>query len=109
MTPVGVFFITASAAVTITLREIGRLQGYLITYTVATFVLGFGILPALGALLIPFRYRDLLQISKNSFILAFATGKVLVVLPVMLEGLKEMFQNYELAGEETESNIDKKR
>ncbi|MGK7892433.1 MAG: cation:dicarboxylase symporter family transporter, partial [Xenococcus sp. (in: cyanobacteria)] len=80
LSPVGVFFITASAAGTMTLAEIGRLQGYLITYTIATFLLAFGLLPALGAVLTPFRYQDLLKVSKDSFILAFATGKVLVVL-----------------------------
>ncbi|MDJ0575522.1 MAG: cation:dicarboxylase symporter family transporter [Xenococcaceae cyanobacterium MO_234.B1] len=106
LTPVGVFFITASAAGTMTLTEIGRLQGYLITYTVATFLLGFGLLPALGAVLTPFRYRDLLTISKDSFILAFATGKVLVVLPVLIEDVKKMFRNYELGGEEAESTIE---
>ena len=106
LTPVGVFFITASAAGTMTLTEIGRLQGYLITYTVATFLLGFGLLPALGAVLTPFRYRDLLTISKDSFILAFATGKVLVVLPVLIEDVKKMFRNYEFGGEEAESTIE---
>ncbi|MGK7948958.1 MAG: cation:dicarboxylase symporter family transporter [Xenococcaceae cyanobacterium] len=106
LTPVGVFFITASAAGTMTLAEIGRLQGYLITYTVATFLLGFGLLPALGAVLTPFRYRDLLQISKDSFILAFATGKVLVVLPMLIEDIKKMFRNYKLGGEEAESIVE---
>ncbi len=106
LTPVGVFFITASAAGTMTLAEIGRLQGYLIVYTVATLLLGFGILPALGAVLTPFRYRDLLQISKDSFILAFATGKVLVVLPMIIEDIKKMFHNYELGGKEAESIIE---
>ncbi|MDJ0692352.1 MAG: cation:dicarboxylase symporter family transporter [Xenococcaceae cyanobacterium MO_188.B32] len=106
LTPVGVFFITASAAGTMTLAEIGRLQGYLIVYTVATFLLGFGLLPALGAVLTPFRYRDLLQISKDSFILAFATGKVLVVLPMLIEDVKKMFRNYELGGKETESIVE---
>ena len=106
LTPVGVFFITASAAGTITLEEIGRLQGYLITYTVATFLLGFRLLPALGAVLTPFRYRDLLSISKDSFILAFATEKVLVVLPILIEDVKKMFRNYELGGEEAESTIE---
>ena len=106
LTPAGVFFITASAAGTMTLAEIGRLQGYLITYTVATFLLGFGLLPALGAILTPFRYKDLLQISKDSFILAFATGKVLVVLPMLIEDVKKMFQDYELGGDETESIVE---
>ncbi len=106
LTPAGVFFITASAAGTMTLAEIGRLQGYLITYTVATFLLGFGLLPALGAVLTPFRYKDLLQISKDSFILAFATGKVLVVLPMVIEDVKKMFRNYELGNEEAESIIE---
>ena len=106
LTPMGVFFITASAAGTMTLTEIGRLQGYLITYTVATFLLGFGLLPALGAVLTPFRYGDLLTISKDSFILAFATGKVLVVLPVLIEDVKKMFRNYELGDEEAESTIE---
>ncbi len=106
LTPAGVFFITASAAGTMTLAEIGRLQGYLITYTVATFLLGFGLLPALGAILTPFRYKDLLQISKDSFILAFATGKVLVVLPMLIEDVKKMFQDYDLGNEESESIIE---
>ncbi|MGK7914687.1 MAG: cation:dicarboxylase symporter family transporter [Prochloraceae cyanobacterium] len=106
LTPLGVFFITASAAGTITLSEIGRLQGYLITYTAATFLLGFGLLPALVAVFTPFRYRDLLAIARNMFILAFATGKVLVVLPLLIENSKEIFRSYGLESEETESTIE---
>ena len=106
LSPLGVFFLSASATGTMTLSQLGRLQGYLIVYTAAALLLGFGLLPAAIAAVTPFRYRDLVRIAKDGFILAFAAGKVLVVLPLLIEGIKSLFQDYGLADDDTESTIE---
>lgn len=48
LTPVGVFAIAAGTAGTISITEIGRLQAYLITYTVICAVMSFVVLPLLS-------------------------------------------------------------
>ena len=45
LAPLGVFAITASAAGTVTLQELGRLQAYFVTFIFAALVLSFWILP----------------------------------------------------------------
>ena len=78
LTPVGVFAIAASAAGTMTLEEIGRLQVYLVSFTVAALLLTFWVLPMLVAALTPFTYRHVVGISKDALVTAFATGKLFI-------------------------------
>ncbi len=103
LTPIGVFAIAASAAGTMTLEDLGKLQGYLITYTLATVILGIVVLPAIIAAMTPFRYRDIVAITRDTLILTFAVGKVLVVLPVIVENIKTLFKQYELESEEVDA------
>ncbi|MHC5010818.1 MAG: cation:dicarboxylate symporter family transporter, partial [Planctomycetota bacterium] len=58
LTPIGVFSMIAAAAGTMTVEELGRTQGYLLSYTLLVGVLTFWVLPSLIAALTPFTYRD---------------------------------------------------
>jgi len=77
-----------------TLAEVGRLQAYLITYTVLALILGFWVLPLLITACTPFRYREVLGISKDTLITIFATAKIIVVLPQLIDNVKELYRNH---------------
>lgn len=94
LTPLGVLAMTATAAGTISFEDLGRIQGYLILYTVAAAILGFGVLPGLIAGLTPFRYGQIMRIAWSAMVLAFAADKALVALPLLIESLKRLFDEH---------------
>ena len=94
-TPLGVFAVAASAAGTMTIAEFQRVQVYLLTYTVAVLGLCFWLLPTLIASCTPFSRREVWLASRDALVTAFATGKVLVVLPMLIENTKLMLQRRE--------------
>ncbi len=102
LTPIGVFAIAAGTAGTISLAEIGKLQAYLVTYTVIAVTLSFVVLPLLVAAVTPFRYRDLLSIPRDTLITIFAAAKIIVVLPQMVENIKQLFRRYDLEDEDVD-------
>jgi Na+/H+-dicarboxylate symporter/ABC-type amino acid transport substrate-binding protein len=91
LTPVGVFAITASTAGTISLDELVRLQPYLVAYTSAALGLTFIVLPLLVATLTPLSYREVIGVSRDALITAFATGKLMIVLPMLIERTERLF------------------
>jgi Na+/H+-dicarboxylate symporter len=92
LTPIGVFAISAHAAGTLSIAEAERLQAYVVVYAAAVLLMTLVILPGLIAAITPFRYREVLSISKAALITAFATGKLLVVLPLLIEATAELFR-----------------
>jgi proton glutamate symport protein len=94
LTPAGVFAVSASTAGTITFDEFNRLQAYLVTYTAATLLLTFVVLPMLVVTFTPFSYREVMGVSKDALITAFATGKLIIVLPLLVEATEELFARY---------------
>lgn len=106
LTPYGVFAIGAAAAGTLSVEEFGRLQGYLLVYTLCAGVLAFWIIPGLVAAITPFTYREVVRASRDALFTAFATGKVLVVLPMLVESTKRMFDERQLERDETQSSIE---
>ena len=88
LAPIGVFAIASSAAGTMQVEEFGRWQVYMLTYLMVWIVLSFWVLPMLVTSLTPLRYRDLADLSKDVLITAFATGNLLIVLPVLAERSK---------------------
>ncbi|MDJ0678414.1 MAG: cation:dicarboxylase symporter family transporter [Xenococcaceae cyanobacterium MO_167.B52] len=98
--PIGVFAITANAAGTMGFEELGRLQGYFIIYTIAFLLLTFWILPGLVAALTPFKFGEVIKISRTALVLAFSTGKALVVLPLIIENVKGLFKIHNIQSEE---------
>ncbi|MFV1959692.1 MAG: cation:dicarboxylate symporter family transporter, partial [Planctomycetota bacterium] len=106
LTPIGVFAMMAAAAGTMTLEEFGRIQGYLVAYTLMVAILTFWVLPSLIAALTPFTYREVFHASKSALLTAFATGKVLIVLPMLIEETKKLFEAKTPPGQDTGGTID---
>jgi Na+/H+-dicarboxylate symporter len=103
LTPIGVFALAAQAAGTMSLNEAARLQGYVILYAAASVLVTFGILPGFIIAVTPFRYRDVMAVSKDALITALATGKLLVVLPLLIEATEKLVQD-RFPDEATEGN-----
>ncbi len=103
LTPYGVLTIAAGTAGTISIEEMTRLQGYLIAYTALVIVLTVLVLPLLVTAVTPFRYRDLIGIPKDSLITIFAAAKIIVLMPQLIENVKELFRRYDLEDDEVDS------
>jgi Na+/H+-dicarboxylate symporter len=96
LTPYGIFAIAAAAAGTMTLDQIDRLWVYLLAYTASGAVLAFWILPMLVAAMTPFSYRQVVGVSRDAVMTAFATGKLFVVLPLLIEASRKLFDELEI-------------
>jgi Na+/H+-dicarboxylate symporter len=106
LAPLGIFAISAAAAGTLRIEELSRLQIYLWAYLGAWTVITFWTLPAIVAWSTPLSYRQVLRESRVPMITAFATGTVLVVLPMIAERCKRLLAENDLEGPETDSVID---
>lgn len=102
LSPVGVFAIMAATAGTISFEDFSRLQAYLVTYFVGTLLMGLLILPALVSATTPVGYFALLRVAWAPMLTAFATGKTLVVLPMIAEGTTRLLRD---AGEREPSQV----
>jgi len=106
LAPLGIFAISASAAGTLQTAELGKLQiflwGYLGVWALMTFVA----LPLFVSWASPFRYRDINKIAGEAMVTAFATGTVLVVLPMIAERCKQLLTEYGMDTEESMSAVD---
>ena len=105
LSPFGVFFVVASAAGTMNIEEMVRIQGYMVLMSVFTLAICFLLVPALVTQLTPFKSKDVSPLLRASFILAFATGKTLVVLPMLIEGVREIFEKKAEENPETQKDI----
>ncbi len=105
LTPIGVFALAAAAAGTMTVEEFGRLQVYLIAYTVGAMLLTFWFIPMLIAVLTPFTYREVFKAAKDPLVTGFTTGNLLVVLPLLTERIKQLFHDRAVGDEHTDSLV----
>lgn len=92
LAPIGVFAIAASTAGVTTFEEFGRLQAYLVIYSIGVLFLAFIALPLIVTTFTPFRYRDVLSVSRDAMLTAFATGKLIIVLPMLIEQTEQLFR-----------------
>jgi len=106
LAPIGIFAISAAAAGTLHIEELTRLQVYLWAYLGAWTVITFWTLPALVAWSTPLSYRQILRESRLPMITAFATGTVLVVLPMIAERCKRLLAENNCESKDTDSVID---
>ncbi len=106
LAPLGIFAISASAAGTLAVEELGRLQVFLWVYITAAALLAFVFLPLLIHWATPFSYREILSTAGEAAITALATGTVLVVLPMIIERSKELLAKHGMECEETDSTVD---
>jgi len=96
LTPYGVFAIAASTAGTMTMGEIGKLQTYVIVYSAASVLLALIFLPLIISAFTPFKYKDIFRVTKDTLITIFATGKIIIVLPQLIENIQQLYIDYEL-------------
>jgi Na+/H+-dicarboxylate symporter len=106
LTPIGVFAISASAAGTMTVEQFGRLQVYFITFLLGTLLLTFLILPLMVSSFTPFKYKDIVGVSKAALITGFTTGNLFIILPVLIQNCKKLFEDYKLEHSEIDSSVD---
>jgi len=106
LAPLGIFAISASAAGTMEVEELGRLQVFLWVYITAAILLAFVLLPLIIHMATPFSYREVLSTAGEAAITAMATGTVLVVLPMIIERCKALLAKHGMECEETDSTVD---
>ncbi|TAA45054.1 cation:dicarboxylate symporter family transporter [Corallincola spongiicola] len=104
--PVGVFASAAGAAGTLTVDEFASLQVFLVAYALLCLALSLWLFPAMVAAITPFSYREVMSLSRDSLITAFATGNIFIVLPVLIEGSKKLFAEKNLTRADTDGNLD---
>ena len=92
LTPYGIFAIAATAAGTISLEQIGRLQVYLVAYVGVALLVSLWVLPGLVAALTPIRMRDMFALTRNALITAFVAGDLFIVLPVIIEASRTLVE-----------------
>lgn len=106
LAPLGIFAISASAAGTLEVEELGRLQVFLWVYITAAALLAFVFLPLLIHWATPFSYREIISTAGEAVVTAIATGTVLVVLPMIIERSKALLAKHGMECEETDSTVD---
>ncbi len=90
LTPVGIFAIVAHATGTTDLGQFRLIQGYLLTYAAAAIVISFVVLPALVSAVTALKFREVVSASRNPLIAAFVIGNTFVVLPMIIDALKQL-------------------
>lgn len=103
LTPLGTFAITASVAGTMTVQAFSRMQIYMIVFIITAIILTFLVIPMVISMFTPFKYRDIMAISKDALITAFMTGNLFILLPMMTDNCKKLFADYGLQDEHSES------
>ncbi|GHC01056.1 cation:dicarboxylate symporter family transporter [Cerasicoccus arenae] len=106
LTPIGVFAITASAAGTLTLEELSKLQVYFVSYMSIALFLSIWLLPMLTAAITPFSYREIMRVSRDALLTGFTTGNLFIILPVLTQNCRELFELKKIKTENTDSYID---
>jgi ABC-type amino acid transport substrate-binding protein len=106
LTPYGIFFISAAAAGTLTMDELGRVQVYLVTYISVALLVTFWIFPGLISAVSGISFREILSTFRDSLVTAFATGSQFVVLPQIAENCKSLIRKHNEDDPDTSSLVD---
>jgi len=105
LTPLGVFAIVASAAGTMSIEEVGRVQIYVIMHMALALFLTFWVLPTVITSALPVTYRTVVGQTSDVLITAFATGSALIVLPLLVERSKALLRQSRLSTGDTEAAV----
>lgn len=103
LSPIGIFALVANAAGTMYPSEIGRMEVYLIAYLVMGGLLFFLVLPLLVTCFTRFHYAEILRISRTAMLAALLTGNLFIVLPLLVENIKKLFQQHHIESEESDN------
>ena len=102
LTPYGLFAIAASAAGTLSLEQLGRLQIYLISYVAVALLVSLWVLPGLVAALTPIRYGELFAETRDALITAFVAGDLFIVLPALIQASQTLLARHAPASDARE-------
>ena len=106
LAPLGVFALVGVAAGTMRVDEFIRLQVYIYSYVTLALLLSFWIVPGLVTVLLPISYRELMRSAQTALITAFATGSLLVALPLVAEGVKKAMAEAGTRSRDAQSAVD---
>lgn len=110
LAPYGVYAITASAAGTIEVADLGRLQVYIVVYIVLSLILSLWLVPGLITAVTPLRYSLVMRTFRGPLVAAFATGNLLIVLPLLASDSKKLLalgnKQSNAPTEQEESSVD---
>ncbi len=90
LAPYGTFALAAGAAGTLSPGELFRIAGYVASYTFGVLLLTFIVLPAFVALLTPYSFIRVVSGARSALLTAFATGKLFVVLPMVISTARDL-------------------
>lgn len=94
LTPIGVFAITSVAMGTTDPEMLHRLEIYFIAFGLAALLLAFVILPLLVTAVTPFKYREVVSLTRDALLTAFVANSAFIVLPVLVERSKKLMEKY---------------
>jgi Na+/H+-dicarboxylate symporter/ABC-type amino acid transport substrate-binding protein len=94
LTPYGLFAIAAVVAGTFDPAQAARVQIYLVGYVAVALLLTLWVLPGLVAALTPIPHRAVIARTRDALIMAFSTGSLFVVLPLLAEQSRLLLQEY---------------
>jgi Na+/H+-dicarboxylate symporter len=100
LTPYGLFAIGASAAGTLSVEQIARLQVYLISYVAMALLVALWLLPGLISALTTIPYIKVLSVTRDTLITAFMTDELFIVLPMLTEQTKTLAREHGLEEEQ---------
>ncbi len=106
ITPIGVFSIGAGIVSKLSWADLSRLQGYLLLYLLAVLLLTFLVLPYLIASFTPYSPKTIFKITKSTLITIFATGKIIVVFPQLMEDIKAIIRSSGETGKEAQDEVE---
>lgn len=106
ITPLGVFFIAAGVVSSLSWSDLSRLQGYLLVYLLAVILMTFVILPYIISIFTPYSSKTIFKCTRSTLITIFATGKIIVVYPQLIENIKEIIRSDENATEQGQDEVD---
>ena len=106
ITPIGVFCIGAGVVSQLSWSELSRLQGYLLIYVLAVVIVAFVVLPYIISIFTPYSPKTIFKITRSTLITIFATGKIIVVFPQLIEDVKKILQTENVTTSEASSEVD---
>jgi Na+/H+-dicarboxylate symporter/ABC-type amino acid transport substrate-binding protein len=94
LTPYGLFAIAAVVAGTFDAAQAERVQVYLLAYVAMALLLTLWVLPGLVAAVTPIPHRVVLTRTRNALVMAFSTGSLFVVLPLLAEDCRALVREF---------------
>jgi len=94
LTPYGLFAIAASAAGTLNVDQLERLQVYLVAYVGVGLLVSLWVLPGLIAALTPIKVADIFRLTRDALVTAVVAGDLFIVLPVLTEASRTLLERH---------------